>query len=99
MIIYYRSNNYQLYYQDLSRDLLTIHMTFLTHLQLSNIMTVSLQVSGRVKTISGEEFASELETDVVEEGEILDCVAYGGMHIISTTKIAINFVACDCEYI
>ena len=30
----------------------------------------------------------ELETDVVEEGVIFDSVAYGGMHIITTTKIA-----------
>ena len=49
-----------------------------------------LQVRGRVKTISGEELTYELETDVVEEGVIIDTVAHGGMHTITTTKISLS---------
>ena len=48
------------------------------------------QVRGRVKTSSGEELTYELETDVVEEGVIIDAVAHGGMHIITTTKYSLS---------
>ena len=40
-----------------------------------------------MKTSNGEELTYELETDVVEEGVIIDSVAYGGMHILITPKV------------